>query len=105
MEEISKNLYANWCGGNQILGWAVESCVFVQESCGLEASTLEMQLESLGLFAWCYLGDYAAWWWKSTQVSWSVPMNIDVTCNSEDPVSELVLASSLVPESQEELNY
>lgn len=43
MEEISKNLYANWCGGNWILGWAVESCVFVfgWESCGLEAPMLD----------------------------------------------------------------
>lgn len=32
-------------------------------------------------------------------------MNVDVTCNSEYPVSKLVLASYLVSESQEELNY
>lgn len=35
----------------------------------------------------------------------SVPMNMDITCNSEYPVSKLVLASYLVSESQEELNY
>lgn len=44
MEIISKNLYANRCGGNWILGWAVERCVFVfgRESCRMEAPMFDM---------------------------------------------------------------
>lgn len=42
---------------------------------------------------------------KAPRISRSVPINMDVTCNSEYPVSKLVLASYLVLESQGELNY
>lgn len=38
-------------------------------------------------------------------ISRSVPMNVDVTCSSEYPVSKVVLASYLILESQGELNY